>query len=375
MNRAKGTGTVIQKKDKFYARWRIEGSELYGPARETRDEAESDRINNKPKSPETYIANRRMPTLAEFARMCMNEEDPTFGWYGKSLQTSSFNTNVIHLETHLVPSKLGALKLNAVEPIDVENWVREIQAKKWYSKNGKMTEVRTSASPAYKRRCHGFLRKIFNLAIKHKIVSFNPAVGVELPHIPERRNTSLTDDQLRSLYECVCRTGSLLTFAAETGLRRSELIEVKWSDISDAGLVVVNHKNHDQEDLIPLSEIARSVAERQTRLGAWVFCTENGKQLTTRNLNRDVRLLFDKLGFPKATRLHDLRGKFTTDLIVAGVDIKTTQTLARHKDASTTLKYYARTSDAAKIAALDSLKKKRGLGDGGVNQGSDKATL
>jgi len=312
-----------------------------------------------------------MPTLAQFARMCMNEEDSTFGWYGRSLQTSSFNTNVIHLETHLVSSKLGELKLNAVEPIDVENWVREIQAKKWFSRNGQMTEVRTPASPAYKRRCHGFVRKIFNVAIKHKIIHANPAVGVNLPTIPERRNTSLTDSQLKSLYKCKCRTGSILIFAAETGLRRGELLEVKWSNISEAGLVVVNHKNHNKEDALPLSDIARSVVERQPRLGEWVFCTESGKQLTTRNLNRDVRGLFDRLGFSKETRLHDLRGKFTTDLIAAGVDIKTTQTMARHTDATTTLKYYARTSEEAKIAALDSLKKKRGLEDGGVERGED----
>ena len=157
-----------------------------------------------------------------------------------------------------------------------------------------------------------------------------------------------------------------------SALRRGELLEVKWSNISEAGLVMVNHKNHNKEDALPLSDIARSVVERQPRLGEWVFCTESGKQLTTKNLNRDVRGLFDRLGFPKETRLHDLRGKFTTDLIAAGVDIKTTQTMARHTDATTTLKYYARTSEEAKIAALDSLKKKRGLEDGGVERGEHK---
>ena len=72
MNRAKGTGTVKRIGDKFYARWRIEGKDIYGPARLTQDEAEKDRIESKPKNPADHISNRRMPTLAEFSRMCMN---------------------------------------------------------------------------------------------------------------------------------------------------------------------------------------------------------------------------------------------------------------------------------------------------------------
>lgn len=369
MNRAKGTGTVKKIGSKFYARWRINSQEIYGPARETQNEAEQDRISKKPKNPADHISNRKMPTLAEFARMCMNEDDPTFGWYGQSLKDSSYDTNATHLEVHLVGSKLGNLKLNAVTSLEVEQWVQGIQAKKWFKRNGVMTEVRTPASAAYKRRCHGFVRKVFNVAIKHKILSTNPASGVALPKIVRRRNVLLTDEQLTKLYSETNRTASLCILAAETGLRRGEVIEVKWDHVTDAGLVVINHKNRDQEDCVLLTATARSVIERQPRVGEYVFATSDGKQLTTRNLNRDVRALFDRLGFPKGTRLHDLRGKFMTDLIMSGTDIKTTQEMARHQDPHTTIKYYLQVSEEQKKDALAKLTAKRGKTEGAVDGG------
>lgn len=372
VTRAKGTGTVKKIGSKFYARWRIEGKDVYGNARDTQDEAEQDRISSKPKDITNHITNRQMPTVAEFARMCMNEDDPTFGWYGRSLKDSSYDTNATHLETHLVGSKLGNLKLKVATSLDVEQWVNGIQAKKWAKKGGVMTEYRTPASAAYKRRCHGFVRKVFNVAIKHKILNVNPASGIELPKVVTRRNVLLTDEQLSKLYDGTSRTASLCIVAVETGLRRQELTELTWDHVTDDGLIVTNHKNQDQEDCVPLTSTARAVIERQPKNGAYVFSTADGKQLTTRNLNRDVRALYDSLGFPKGTRLHDLRGKFTSDLISAGTDIKTTQVLARHQDPATTLKYYVRVSEEQKNEAMAKLAARRGNLDGAVNGGSGR---
>lgn len=369
MKREKGSGSVVKKGDKFYARWRINGSEMYGPARSSQDDAEIDRIKNRPNSSVEHISNRNMPTLVQFSRMCMNESDPTFGYYARGLMDATYNMNATHLEVHLAASKLGSKKLNEIKSTEVEEWVRDIRSKKWIKRDGVMTSVREPASPAYKRRCHAFVRKIFNIAIKHQIIGFNPAAGVDLPHVPTRRNVLLTDAQLRLLYQCTCRTGSLLILAAESGLRRGELIAIRWEHLNEDGLVVVNHKNRDQEDMVPLSSISRSAIDRQPKNGDWVFSTAEGKPLSARNLNKDVRTLFDKLGFPKGARLHDLRGKFTSDLISAGVDIKTTQALARHKDASTTLKYYARTTEAAQVEGLKALSKKRGIDQQGSGSG------
>ncbi len=128
---------------------------------------------------------------------------------------------------------------------------------------------------------------------------------------------------------------------------------------SSSDLIVTNGKNSDERNSIPLSKVAQVAIERQPKSGEFVFCTEKGNALTPRNLNRDVRTLMEQLGFPKETRLHDLRGKFLSDLIESGVDIKTVQELGRHEDAKTTMKFYLRVSEASKSKAMVKLEEKR----------------
>jgi site-specific recombinase XerD len=344
--REKGTGTIKSMGGKFYARWRQDGKDTYGPARSTRDEAEADRILRKPNSKSATPTQRSMPTLGAFARMCMDQADQTFGWYGRSLKDTTYNTAetimVLHLETANIAKK-----------------VRNIRCKKWSKPNGKMVETISPASPSYKRRCHAFVSKIFAIAIRHKLIQVNPSSGVELPKVVDRLNTQITDQQLEQLYASTSRTGSLMIVAVETGLRRSELINVKWQEISETDLIVTNGKNNDERNSIPLSKVARSAIERQPKNGEFVFCTEKGHPLTPRNLNRDVRTLMEQLGFPKETRLHDLRGKFLSDLIESGVDIKTVQELGRHEDAKTTMKFYLRVTEASKSKAMGKLEEKR----------------
>ena len=362
--REKGTGTVRKIGGKYYARWRINGKDHYGDARLTLDEAEQDRINNKPQDGKPVIGKIKW-TLSEFARQCMDQKNETFGWYGRELKDTTFNTNETIMTNHLVPSKLGSLKLVSIDALDVETWVRDLKITRWNKENGKMIAKTFPASPSYKRRCHAFLSKLFTIAIRNKIIKTNPASGVELPAVPKRANTHMSDQQLQKIYESKGRIARLLTVAADTGLRRSELIKIRWSDISDGYLYVTNGKNHDQRDRLPLSQRAAAAIGSQPRLGEWVFCTADGKQLSKRNVNRDARKLMDSLGIPKDSRVHDLRGKFLNDLIEAGVDIQTTQAVARHENARTTLQSYLQPKESSKSEAIKRLEERRGVANGG----------
>jgi hypothetical protein len=269
------------------------------------------------------------------------------------------------MTTHVIPSKLGSIKIGSIDALDVEAWVRDLKITRWNKEKGKLVAETFPASSSYKRRCHAFVSKLFAIAIRHKLVKTNPASGIELPAVPKRTNTQITDEQLQKIYQSEGRIASLLTVAADTGLRRSELIKIRWEDIGDGFLVVTNGKNHDQRDRLPLSKRAAAAIERQPKLGEWVFCTGEGNKLSERNVNRDARKLMDSLGIPKDSRLHDLRGKFLTDLIEAGVDIQTTQAVARHQTAKTTLDSYLRTKESSKTDAIKRLEKRRGVVNGG----------
>jgi integrase len=363
MRRAKGTGSIKKIGTKFHARWTIQGRDVYGPARSTRDEAEKDRLAGPPKSVE-----HKDLTVLQFGRMILDAENPNFGYYAKGLADSSFNTNVIHLECHIAGTRLGAMKVRDVTAPDIQIWLANLKSVKRKKVGDFWVQEKVEAKPATKSRNLGFLIKLFNLAVDHDLINKNPCKGVKQPKLIARSNTLLTSDQLRILYQQRCRTGRLLIFAVETGLRRGELLNLKWSDIDGDSMKVTNFKNHQQVDVLPISEKAVSVLASLPRLGEWVFCTNDGKPLSKRNLNRDVRNLFNRLGFPPETRLHDLRGRFLNDLISSGVDIKTTQALARHANPNTTMKHYLRASDEAKRNALKRMTDSRTV----ANNGSDK---
>jgi integrase len=65
--------------------------------------------------------------------------------------------------------------------------------------------------------------------------------------------------------------------------------------------------------------------------------------------------------------VHSLRGTYLTNLVANApdMDIKTLQELARHKDISTTMKYYVRAKEEAKRKAMDALRRGRITGEGG----------
>lgn len=258
------------------------------------------------------------------------------------MKDASFNKNQIALEKHLVSSTLGGLKLDEIKPHHVEAWLEQLQVKLMKKIGKQMVTTTRPASPTSKRRYHDFVRAILNMAVRHEVIHKNPCSQVKVPTIPEHVNTQLTPEQFATLYKTRSRSADICIVAAETGLPRGEIVEICWENISDDGLLVTNHKDGDKVDPIPLSALAREAIVRQDERSEWVFSTESGNQLGLRNVDRDVRVRFNSLGFPSTTRLHDLRGKFLSDLINSGVDIKTTQVLARHSDARTTLKHYLR---------------------------------
>ena len=62
----------------------------------------------------------------------------------------------------------------------------------------------------------------------------------------------------------------------------------------------------------------------------------------------------------EAMRLHDLRGTFVSQLLEAGVDLRTVQELARHSDPRTTQGMHARSRTETKVDAIDRLRDRVG---------------
>ena len=150
----------------------------------------------------------------------------------------------------------------------------------------------------------------------------------------------------------------LVLLAMNTGLRRGELFNLRWSDIDlDRAQLTVQGAGAKSGKTrhIPLSRDALKmlIAWKDQSNGGLVFPspTTGGK---LDNINRSWRALRSGAGL-EDFNFHDLRHHFASRLVMASVDLNTVRELLGHADIKMTLRYahLAPEHKAAAVAALD----------------------
>jgi site-specific recombinase XerD len=137
---------------------------------------------------------------------------------------------------------------------------------------------------------------------------------------------------------------ALLATTYAAGLRVSEVVHLKVSDIDSQRMVIRVHQGKGRKDryvmLSPrLLEILRTYW-RTKRPTEWLFpgnpCT---KPMVTRSVNRVCGQAVHRAGLTKPVTVHTLRHSFATHLLEAGVDVRTIQLLLGHRSLRTTAGY------------------------------------
>lgn len=192
------------------------------------------------------------------------------------------------------------------------------------------------------------LRRIFNLAIAWDKVEKNPVKGVRFfreETVPER---VLTDDETELLLLC-CNviTADVVRFALHTGMRRGEILNLRWAQVDlEGGYITVTRTKSGKQRKIPINQTVRQVLESQMRRGPLVF-HRKGKPA------KSVRTTFEqavkKAGIGHC-RFHDLRHTFATRLVLAGVPLPVVKELLGHSTITTTMRYSHPTPESKRSA-------------------------
>jgi integrase len=148
----------------------------------------------------------------------------------------------------------------------------------------------------------------------------------------------------------IVRDSLLVALAVKTGMRRSEMANLKVRDIHPDFLVVRNGKGG-KDRIIPL---APSVALRLQNFIRGMKPDENVFKLKAPSITLKVKAIARKAGLEQL-HCHSLRHKFATDLLEHGADIRTVQDLLGHENLSTTQVYLSITDKRRReaIALLD----------------------
>lgn len=199
--------------------------------------------------------------------------------------------------------------------------------------------------------------------------------------------TVWTLDQARAFLAVAStdRLGSLFELALQTGMRRGELVALRWADVDLEGALVAVRRNtvtvgYEATDGTPKGNRARTIdidehtvamlkAHRRRQLEermawgeAWtdtglVFTREDGTPLHPQTALHHLRRLSAKAGVPKI-RLHDLRHTHATLGLAAGVPAKVMQERLGHSSIEITMDLYShvvpgmQADAAAKIGGL-----------------------
>jgi integrase/recombinase XerD len=201
------------------------------------------------------------------------------------------------------------------------------------------------------------LRRFYRLQAAQATLAADPTLRVKSPKLPRSLPRNLSEDQVAALLGAPdtatalgLRDRAMLETLYATGLRVSELVGLKLSQVSlDMGVVRVLGKGN-KERLVPLGEEAidwlkRYCATARTELGGdakaeAVFVTARRGPMTRQAFWQLIKRHAVSAGIARtALSPHTLRHAFATHLLNHGADLRVVQLLLGHSDITTTTIY------------------------------------
>lgn len=307
------------------------------------------------------------------------------------------------VELHLKPA-LGKSMLKSLSPLDVQSYYNKaLETGRLDGKGG--------LSPKTILQHHRVLSQALKQAVSWRLISVSPVAGVKPPKV-ERADIGVLDrDELGKLLKAAHGTELFypVMLTASTGLRRGELLALRWSDIdldsdSDKGTLTVARsleqtreglrfkepktktsrrtirlpaktvellKRHrkEQERFRLSIQLGRDVTDADVQIVAFkrddglVFCDHEGAPVPPMRITKNFQSLVKRADVKRIT-FHALRHTHITHLLQDGVDVKTVSARAGHSSATITLDLYghvleameeraAQATDASLRAALE----------------------
>jgi integrase len=242
--------------------------------------------------------------------------------------------------------------IDAIQQVDVTDLVTVLEGK--------------GLAPKTIRNVIASLSALCNFARspQRRWASSNPCEGVELPAVPPTTEVRfLSLEQVDALVEHLPQSPFieidrvLFLVAALTGLRKGELVALRWRDVDLSVWRVRVRRNYTRGAFgvpksrrsaraVPLADEAAKALKALHGRSNWkaeddlVFAHPvTGGVLAKSNISRRMRIALKAAGLDEGHRFHDLRHTFGTRAAAAGVPMRTLQEWMGHADHTTTLIY------------------------------------
>lgn len=250
-------------------------------------------------------------------------------------------------------SQYGEMEINAITASFIRSWLAELKGEKISSKS-----INRKIST---------LKSFFKFLMKQEVLKQTPMTTIGSPKINKRLPAFVEEKGTEMLFSSdfsevefednwIGRTDKLiLTLFYNTGMRLSELINLKERDIdADYSQIKVLGKGN-KERIIPVSknlinDIKNYINEKPVKLEdvGEVFVNEKGKALYAKYVYKTVKNYLDKVTTIEKKSPHILRHTFATHLMNNGADLNAVKELLGHASLAATQVYTHNTIEKLK---------------------------
>ncbi len=289
-----------------------------------------------------------------------------------SLRPSTFTSYEGNICNHVLP-RIGSGALARLTPQHLQRVYAECLA--------------GGLSPTTVRHIHAVIHKALDQATRWGLVPRNVASLIRSPRPRRHEMATLSPEQVRAFIGAARgdRFEALYVLAVTTGMRRGELLALRWRDVNldagtlqvrasvqrtrDGGLTFSEPKTSRSRRQISLTKAAIAALQRhrpaqaaeRLRMGAaWedldlVFSNECGRPVEGSNLlRRSFFPLLKRAGAPRV-RFHDLRHTAATLMLGQSIHPKVVAEMLGHSQISTTLDLYSHVTPTMQRQATDAL--------------------
>lgn len=212
-------------------------------------------------------------------------------------------------------------------------------------------------SPTSSSRSLSAIKNFHKFLFVEKRSKNNPAINLSSPKLDKKLPTVLSVDEVLTLLNSLkndtplhLRDQAMIETMYATGLRVSELVNLKLQDLHLTNKMICVYGKGEKERFVPINDYAskilreyiiegRSKLVKPSKDNGYVFVNHLGDRITRQSFFKLIKEQCKLVGITKDVSPHTLRHSFATHLLEAGVDLRLIQEMLGHEDISTTQIY------------------------------------
>ena len=198
------------------------------------------------------------------------------------------------------------------------------------------------------------LRSFYKFLIINKYTDKNPMENITTLKISKKLPSILSMEEVNKILDIQItddysiRNKAMLELMYASGLRVSELVNLKIYDIDMTDDIVRTIGKGSKERIIPIGDYAKNAIMNyldirdnffKREINDYLFLNNHGKKMTRQGFFKIIKSIAKEKGIKKDISPHTLRHSFATHMINNGADLRTIQELLGHSDISTTQIY------------------------------------